>query len=692
MPMLSVSTVFLSGLWAGLSLSSGPDSSVVLLESTVVTASRTEQRVENTTVSVDVLPLRVLEEKANARVEQVIQMAPGVTLQDGQANIRSGSGWSLGAGSRVLVLVDGLPALSPDAGGVLWNAMPMEAVQQIEVVKGASSSLYGSSALNGVIHLRTWEPSQNLRVRVSTMAECYDKPKMRSLGWWDQPRGRGALRFAVSDSRGESNQHGWVVHGQVFGDQGYQYLVGDQSSRLHLKYRYKPSSRLEVGLQGQWWNSDRSSSLIWEDYRLGYTPLDSSATVTQSQLGALTGHVKYRVGRSLHTLQIRQMAYANQSGLDSNDYSNEGASLHAEYLLQHFASNGWTYTAGALWLRSDMNAVLFSGAHTAINQAVFAQADWKKSQWDVNLGLRWESFQVDGLQASKPVFRAGSHYAITPVSHLRASLAQGFRFPSIAERFSASAAGALQVFPNPSLQPESGWTGEIGYKQLLRKGNFQGYVDAAFFWTQFENMLEFTFGKWGNLPGTTLANYGFTSLNVGSTRITGLELSAAARAKWGPWIVEGMAGYTYAQPISMDPTYAYATDMDGAALSYASTSLDPSKGILKYRYVHTAKSDINLRYGRWSLGSSLRYNSFMSNIDAIFTDPLIAIFVPGVADSRYQLNQGDLFLDIRLLARLTDQWTMQCAVTNAANRMASPRPALLSEPRTFSLQLTYALN
>ena len=690
--MLSGSIIFLSGLWAAVGLDTGPDSSVVLLESTVVTASRTEQRVENTTVSVDVLPLRILEEKANARVEQVIQMVPGVTLQDGQANIRSGSGWSLGAGSRVLVLVDGLPALSPDAGGVLWNAMPMEAVQQIEVVKGASSSLYGSSALNGVIHLRTWEPSQKLRVRVSTMAEIYDKPKMRSLGWWDEPRGRGAMRFALSDSRGKAKEHGWLVHGQVFEDQGYQYLVGDRSSRLHLKYRYKPSSRLEIGLNGQVWNSNRSSALIWEDFRVGYTPLDSSATLTQSQLGALTGHVKYRKGRSLHTLQIRQMAYANQSGLDSNDYSNEGTSLHAEYLLQHFASNGWTYTAGALWLSSDMNAVLFSGAHTAINQAVFAQADWKKAQWDVNLGLRWESFQVDGLQASKPVFRAGGHYALNSASHLRASVAQGFRFPSIAERFSASAAGALQVFPNANLNPESGWTGEVGFKQLLRKGRLQGYIDAALFWTEFENMLEFSFGKWGNLPGTTLANYGFTSLNVGPTRITGLELSAASRAQWGRCILEAMAGYTYSHPVALDPTYAYATDEDGDPISYQSTSIDPSKGLLKYRYVHTAKSDINLRYGRWSLGGSLRYNSFMSNIDAIFTDPLIAIFVPGVADSRYQLNQGDLFMDIRLLTRISEQWTLQCGVSNLFNRLASPRPALLSEPRTFSLQVSYALN
>lgn len=688
--MMSFPSLFLLASFAP-GLSSGPDSTV-FLETTVVTASRTEQRLENTTVSVDVLPLRVLEEKANARVEQVIQMSPGVTLQDGQANIRSGSGWSLGAGSRVLILVDDLPALSPDAGGVLWNAMPMEAVQQVEVLKGASSSLYGSSALNGVIHLRTWEPSAQQRVRVSTLVEAYDKPKMRSLGWWDQPRGRAAVRYAFSDSYGKKNQHGMVLHGQLFGDQGYQYLVGDQSARMHAKYRYKPSNQLEIGLQGQYWTSDRSSSLIWEDYRLGYTPLDSSATQTQSDLAALTGHVKYRQGRQLHTLRLRGMSYANASGLDSNDYSNAGTSVHAEYLWQLFGSQGWTLSAGALYLRSAMNSPLFSGAHLGVNQAVFAQADKTADRWDVSMGLRWESFSVDGTADAKPVLRLGGHYELAESSHLRASWAQGYRFPSIAERFSASAAGALQVFPSPGIQSESGWTAELGFKQGFRLKGLQGYLDAAFFYTQFNHMLEFTFGKWGSLPGTTLANYGFTSLNVGPTRITGLELTGGARGFVGPVKVEGMAGYTYSLPVALDPNGVYATDVDGQALSYQSTSLDPSQNLLKYRYVHNAKADVQASWKGWTLGGSVRYNSFMSNIDAIFTDPLIAIFVPGVADSRYQLNKGDFFVDLRLNTRLTDHLTVQTGILNALNRLASPRPALLAEPRTFTLQLSYALN
>ncbi|MEY4172328.1 MAG: hypothetical protein RL485_698, partial [Bacteroidota bacterium] len=108
--------------------------SLVTLDETVVTVSRNATSLAATYVSVDVLPNRLALDKPNGRIEQTLQMAPGVTMQDGQANIRAGSGWSLGSGSRVLVLVDDLPALSPDAGGVQWSALPMEALDQVEVV------------------------------------------------------------------------------------------------------------------------------------------------------------------------------------------------------------------------------------------------------------------------------------------------------------------------------------------------------------------------------------------------------------------------------------------------------------------------------------------------------------------------------------------------------------------------------
>ena len=93
-----------------------------------------------------------------------MNQSPSVHIVDGQANIRSGSGWSYGAGSRVMVMVDGMPLMNGDQGGVEWQLVPMENISQIEVIKGASSVLFGSSALNGTINIRTAYQPENLLI------------------------------------------------------------------------------------------------------------------------------------------------------------------------------------------------------------------------------------------------------------------------------------------------------------------------------------------------------------------------------------------------------------------------------------------------------------------------------------------------------------------------------------------------
>ena len=66
---------------------------------------------------------------------------PGVSILDGQVGIRGGSGYSYGVGSRVQMLLDGMPLLSGDLGEIWWSYLPMEHVSQVEVVKATASSM-----------------------------------------------------------------------------------------------------------------------------------------------------------------------------------------------------------------------------------------------------------------------------------------------------------------------------------------------------------------------------------------------------------------------------------------------------------------------------------------------------------------------------------------------------------------------
>ena len=159
-----------------------------ILETAVISASMIEQNLAESTVTLEVLKPSIIESTNSTSLDNALNLLPGVDVMDGQAIIRGGSGYSYGAGSRVLLLIDGIPALQPDAGFPNWDDIALENIAQVEVVKGASSALYGSSALNGVINVRYAQPGSEPQTKASVQYTNYGDPKDIRQKWWDSPR------------------------------------------------------------------------------------------------------------------------------------------------------------------------------------------------------------------------------------------------------------------------------------------------------------------------------------------------------------------------------------------------------------------------------------------------------------------------------------------------------------------------
>jgi len=79
------------------------------------------------------------------------------------------------------------------------------------------------------------------------------------------------------------------------------------------------------------------------------------------------------------------------------------------------------------------------------------------------------------------VIRAGVNYQAAKFTFIRASYGQGYRFPSIAERFVKTSMGGMNIFPNPELKPETSWSSEIGVKQGFKLWTWNGLIDVAGF-------------------------------------------------------------------------------------------------------------------------------------------------------------------------------------------------------------------
>ena len=193
-------------------------------------------------------------------------------------------------------------------------------------------------------------------------------------------------------------------------------------------------------------------------------------------------------------------------------------------------------------------------------------------------------------------------------------------------------------------------------------------------------MMEFSFGQWEG------GELGFKSVNVGKTEISGVEITASGQGKiTSDLTINLLAGYTYMNPISLEPELVYETDGNGSPITYNTSSSDPS--ILKYRYQHIAKTDLEIIFKDMSFGTSLRYNDFMRNIDQIFvalgTDNGL---LPGINTARDKFKNGDFIIDMRAGFQINKYTKIGLIVNNLLNREYMTRPATMMPPRTFALQ------
>ena len=205
-----------------------------VLGTVVVSAGKFEQRIEEVTVSMDVIKPKLIENKTATSIDKTINQAPAVHIVDGQANIRSGSGWSYGAGSRVMVMVDGMPLMNGDQGAAEWQLIPMENISQIEIIKGASSVLFGSSALNGSINIRTSYPTSKPVNKLSITHTAYGKPKRDAIHWY-KGQYNSATNISYFHSHKNDNKD-FVLGTNLFHDEGFVQKVTSKRARVNMGY------------------------------------------------------------------------------------------------------------------------------------------------------------------------------------------------------------------------------------------------------------------------------------------------------------------------------------------------------------------------------------------------------------------------------------------------------------------------
>jgi outer membrane receptor protein involved in Fe transport len=673
-----------------------------LLKITTVTSGKFEKALSEVTVSMEVLTPKLIENINTRKLDDALQKIPGVNIIDGQPNIRGGAGWSYGAGSRVLVLMDDIPALQADAGLTNWKDFPVENIEQVEIVKGAASALYGSSAMNGIINIRTGFAKSTPETKISTQYTTYLPPSDERKKWWTQSPYDGTFSIGHKQKFGKFDL---ATSALYFNQSNYLKDCYEKYGRFNLNSRYRITDRFTVGISANYNKGASQNFFYWKDNQ-------DSAFIGSNGSYSSSDKVRYTIDPNItyfdksgnrHKLLGR---YYRVDNALNNNQSNSSNLFYSEYQFQRKIGKT-VVTAGAVATTSNTNAQLYGDTiFNSLNLAGYAQADAKFGKLNLSVGMRFEENTINGPKTvrfnldpdrskdsifvsktggkyseSRPVFRLGLNYQAAEFTFIRASWGQGYRFPTIAETFISTSAGGLQIKPNPILTSETGWTTEIGVKQGYRNDHLDLSWDGAIFWSQYSNMMEFQISP-------TLARaaslFNFQSLNVGNTDIRGFEVSMSGEYRFGDLTSSILMGYTY-----IDPTFRNFDPKRDTVSSSANYN------VLKYRFKHNVKFDAELDYKSFGLGVSVQYNSFMESVDRILAPDEALGFIeqlrPFVAFTKFRKQHPDGFtlVDLRASYHPIKNVKISVILANAFNIEYAYRPAYLEAPRNLAVRLDW---
>lgn len=633
----------------------------LLVPGVVVTAAKRSQLIEEAVTSVAVVDRSDIEKRALNRIDEAIDRAPGVQFLDGQINIRGSTGYSRGLGSRVLLLVDGVPANQGDRGGISWDLLAVDQVDHAEIVKGAGSALYGSAALGGVVNLITPDIPLGLHGHVRATAGAYADPPHEV---W-QFRSRTGLQAGLDATASYGSEQ---LRGRLSG--GTRHVDGyreqDAGDHWHVAGRGQwrnrlGSSRLDVS--GAVAVDDYQVPLLWcvhpgecDDRGQAYQPFKINSGVRGERTDSRKGYVSAVFERTTTaglTWSARgswlrtTFTDTHPSAVDSIDRSAAnrlGGEVRA--IAQHGTQ---TITVGAEVARSDVDSDIFSGAdtldvhrtHTQGEYAAYGEAETPLGPARLTLGGRIDFLAVDGGAVTAVISPRLGLVHRTRAGAWRVSVGRGFRAPTIAERFPSTVIGPFRVIPNPGLVSETAWSFELGHSATpLANVAF----DAALFWTEAEDFIEPTL-----LDSTQIV---IQFQNLVRARLRGLDASVTTAA------VRGRLHTTLA--------YLY---LDARELAHGTEPERP----LNFRSKHlvTVATDFGLT-SSLLVGADFRYASRVERVDLYAEDRRVPT---AVLDLRAGWTAGPVAVRVRL--------------ANALNYIYNQVPRTLAPVRTLSAILTW---
>jgi outer membrane receptor for ferrienterochelin and colicins len=434
---------------------------------TVVSGSRQEELREQTTAAVNVVTRARMRDTGYESVGEVLREMPGVLTRRSSESSTAAGEQIQGIDSRgVLVLLDGLPVVG--ARGIKRGVLNLDRqsvgrLERVEVVKGASSALYGSDAIGGVINLITRDvqrPFESLFTIATGTTDAFDTRGEAGLR-------RGAVSTYVTLERHQRGEYDLTP--TTPDTTGADFARNDALAKVMFQAR--PDLRL-TALANGYWNRSQGRSV-------GELGAQSDDARDDSQNVAVKGEWQARPSVALEARGYYARYAEASTGvlLASTATPLEPGELHERYgradaTVRWLAGGTQLVQGGVEWSTNDYrgrNRLRDDAGHTAETAVLWVQDQVSlANRVTVTGGLRYDRHSIFGDAWSPKV---GVNVRAADSLRLRASYGRGFRAPDLGQLYYRflNPTNLYQVIGNPSLEPERSGSLQVGGDYAFRR-------------------------------------------------------------------------------------------------------------------------------------------------------------------------------------------------------------------------------
>lgn len=560
----------------------------------VVTGSRTARPIKMSPVTTQILGGKALVDAGYSNLQQALQQeTPGLNIQKvGFGNEISMQGLDA---RHVLFLMDGERMTGDMAGNLDYERFNLHAIDRVEIVKGASSTLYGSRAAGAVINLITKKTDKPLSIdagiRYGQMNERnYKHPQPKDfLYMFEQNADRPNLQSWVSAGfkagKFTSQTDVWYSESDAF----YMYQA-ENDKKVYTKEAnpFLPHDitvvsnavRPPMGIEGKehitvsqklYYNPNPNLSVLVYGSSFFMNTYDLIQDMTFSQARdwtagtKVTYHVKdwFSVTGSLHADFYDRFKRHERIDKRQKDYESSIYQPRLTVTSNYF--NGHSLILGMEHTSDELTSDRFSGNanHDLKTRALketeyFLQDEWTiNPRWMISAGIRTNFSKAFGFMGMPKV---AAKYSPDKHWSLRANYSMGYRSPSIKELFfNWDHLGMFMIRGNENMRPEKNNYFSLGAEY----SNDRLFVSGTAYGNYFRDKIE---GVWRIYD----MQYNFEYTNLSQQRLLGLEV---------------LARWSVLDCLTLNGTYSFVDVSKNKGIQVNTTSPHAATASMDYKYM-----------------------------------------------------------------------------------------------------------